>query len=61
MFNNCYKLNYIEVNFTAWGDSNAMANWTAAVGTNGTFVKPAALPPSTGVNYIPATWTIVDK
>ena len=61
MFNNNFKLNYIEVNFTAWGDSNAMANWTGAVGTNGTFVKPAALPPSTGVNYIPATWTIVNK
>ncbi len=62
MCSNNYKLNYVDVNFTSWTNSNANTlNWLASVATNGTFVKPAALPPSTGVNYIPATWTIVNK
>ena len=61
MFNGCANLNNINVNFSAWGPTNATTNWTSNVSSSGTFTCPADLPETYGTSYIPANWEIVRK
>ena len=60
MFNGCSNLTGIEVAFNTWvWGINPTNKWVEA--ENGTFTKPASLPLSTGVNYIPEGWTVQNK
>lgn len=62
MFTNCKKLNAIDVNFTTWrSGTDKFTDWVYGVSGNGTFYKPTALPISTGYDYIPTGWTVVNK
>ena len=62
MFYGCTSLTNIEVAFTDWKTSNyATTNWVTNVGANGTFTKPNGLAASTGDNFIPAGWTVINK
>ena len=62
MFKGCSNLSNVDVAFTDWNDNlSATTDWVSGVAANGTFTKPAALPLSTGINYIPEGWTVVDK
>ena len=58
MFYNCKKLTKISVNFSAWDPAAATSNWVYKVASTGEFYCPAELPQTTGVNNIPAGWTI---
>ena len=63
MFYGCSSLSSIEVNITEWSTSvwDNTHNWVDGVALTGTFTKPADLPLSTGIDYIPEGWTVVDK
>jgi hypothetical protein len=65
MFWNCSKLKYIEVNFTQWSDLGDeytnFLNWTIGVPSDGTFVKPAALPAIFEASNIPPGWSVINK
>ena len=62
MFANCVKLSSINVAFTDWKeDLNATQDWVYNVAASGTFIKPTALPLSTGIHNIPEGWTVVNK
>jgi hypothetical protein len=60
MFNNCSNLQKITVLFTEWV-SGATNSWLAGTPTDGTFIKPAALPPTTGTSAIPVNWNIINQ
>ena len=65
MFRGCSNLASIDVNFTAWSPASATTNWVSEAGTwatgEKTFTCPSALPKTTGNNYIPSGWTIIEK
>ena len=65
MFRSCSKLASIDVSFTVWDPTNATLGWVTDTGTqatgNKTFTCPSTLPKTTGNNYIPSGWTIVEK
>ena len=62
MFNSCIKLNYIKALFTTTPSSDYTANWVGGVAATGTFVKSKdATWDVTGVNAVPAGWTIVTE
>lgn len=59
MFRGCTKLNYIKALFTTAPTTTYMKYWVYGVASSGTFVLNAALTTrTTGVNGIPANWTI---
>ena len=59
MFYGCSKLNYITCLATTNLNSNYLGNWVSGVASTGTFVKnPNASSWTTGVNGIPANWTV---
>lgn len=59
MFLGCSKLNYITCLATTNLNSNYLENWVSGVASTGTFVKnPNASSWTTGVNGIPANWTV---
>lgn len=61
MFQGCSSLNRINAMFTTAPGPSYTLNWVLGVAPNGTFVKNAAATWSeTGVNGIPAGWTVVD-
>jgi hypothetical protein len=57
MFDYCKSLNYIEVNFPTWSDTQ-VEHWVFHVASTGTFVKPSALPEEYGTDRIPTGWTV---
>lgn len=61
MFTGCTQLSSIQVAFTNWNVSYATQVWLGGVAANGTFTKPNDLPLSTGVDYIPEGWTVINK
>ena len=62
MFDGCSNLSSIEVSFTEWPTTNnATKDWVNGVAGTGTFVKPSTLANTTGVDNIPAGWSIVNK
>ena len=59
MFYGCSKLNYIKALFTSTPSATYTQNWVDSVSSTGTFVKNAnATWNVTGVNGIPAGWTV---
>lgn len=59
MFNSCSNLNYIKALFTTTPSSSYTKNWVKYVSSTGTFVKSKdATWDETGVNGVPANWTI---
>lgn len=60
LFSGCRKLNYIEVYFTSWVNSEMFNDWVASVASAGTFKCPSTLPNNRGIDYIPTNWTRVD-
>jgi hypothetical protein len=64
MFIGCKNLNYINVNFYKWhetdDDDDQFDNWLAGVSPTGIFVKPKSLDNELGVSRIPSGWTIID-
>lgn len=58
MFQGCTKLNRIKVNTTSWLQ---MYGWVKNVSSTGTFVKPTGTDIPTGVNGIPAGWTVINE
>ena len=60
MFSGCTKLNYIKCLATTITGANATTDWTAGVANTGTFVKHPNANWTTGVNGIPAGWTVED-
>jgi hypothetical protein len=63
MFQGCDNLNYVNVRFTDWNDSNKSTyNWLQKVSSTGTFVCPEDLDRTKrGNSYIPIGWTIDDR
>ena len=59
MFYGCSSLNYIKANFTTKPTTSNCSSWVANVSSTGEFVKnPAATWAVTGVNGVPAGWTV---
>ena len=59
MFSGCSKLNYIKALFTTTPSSSYTKDWVFGVSSTGTFVKSKdATWDETGVNGVPANWTI---
>jgi len=58
LYEKCNSLNYVKVNFTAWKGNSTQGWFANNTSKNGTFVCPAALPQTRGVNNIPNGWTI---
>ena len=61
MFNRCYLLNNITMLATDISALGCLTNWVEKVATTGTFTKAESMTSlPTGVNGIPAGWTIVN-
>lgn len=61
MFYGCARLNYLKCLATNISGSNSTTNWVSGVAASGTFVKaPGMTGWTTGVNGIPANWTVED-
>ena len=60
MFNGCTNLNYIKCLATVISAASSLTNWTKGVAPTGTFVKHPNTTWPTGVNGIPAGWTVKD-
>ena len=59
MFSGCTNLNYIKAMFTTTPSTTYTKNWVSGVASSGTFVKnSAATWYVTGVNGVPAGWTV---
>lgn len=59
MFQNCSKLNYVKAMFTTTPSNSYTTSWLSGVSSTGTFVKnSAATWTNTGVNAVPASWTV---
>lgn len=61
MFAGCSKLMSMDVSFTVWNLTDATLAWVSEVAASGTFTCPSTLPKTTGDNYIPEGWTIIEK
>ena len=60
MFCNCKSLKLVEVGFTLW-NKTALSIWLQNTASNGTFIKPSALPEEYGYDCIPKGWTVINK
>jgi len=59
MFKGCSNLSYIKALFTTTPSDTYTANWVDGVSANGTFVKKTGASwDVTGVNGVPAGWTV---
>lgn len=61
MFNGCTSLNYIKCLATNISAQSCTSNWVKNVAASGTFVKKSTMTSwTTGVNGIPADWTVTN-
>lgn len=58
MFYNCTNLNYIKCLATDISATNCTEYWVLSVSSSGTFVKASGINWESGVNGIPANWTV---
>lgn len=59
MFQGCSSLTSINVELTAWNDSDsATTDWVSGVAASGTFAKSNSLPEEYGTSRIPTNWSI---
>ena len=62
MFKGCSSLNYIEMQATDISASSCLGSWVNGVASTGTFVKsPSMNELPSGVNGIPAGWTVLPE
>ena len=61
MFYGCSKLKDIKVAFTDWSFNSLLATnyWMYNVAADGTFSCPEGLEKTTGVTYVPTSWTTI--